>query len=342
VTITLDAAATETTGTANPTSYSHAGGASPQGVVVCIVHGTVSTDLVTGVTYGGTAMTRRQTNVDSATEAGRSYIYTLGASVPTGTQTVSVARSEATTTIHVVTMSLDAAGNLFFVDSDGIDGNQANPVVTLQYGGRSCMGFGALYWGGAVPPGATGIGAECTAVHDFDFTAFISQMLRQTTAGTSDFTIGYTALATDDVAYSAVALSDEPAVFTSTASLDGVATIEASGVVVAGGVERAASLDAVATIAASGTVTPAGGNPRQVQNLQATAISDTQINLTWDVPALPLPAVYDIERDGVVIEEDRPDNSFSDTGLTSNTLYTYRVRAVDGYDLFIDTYVDVF
>jgi hypothetical protein len=135
---------------------------------------------------------------------------------------------------------------------------------------------------------------------------------------------------------------DASATFNGVASLDAVATIQASGIVEAPAVERAASLDAVATIQASGTVVSGGPNPRQVQNLVATAVSQTQIDLTWDAASLPVPQVYDIERDSVVFLEDHTATSYSDTGLTANTLYTYRVRAVDGYDIYVDEYVELY
>src|SRR5690348_18115984 len=87
------------TGTTGPWTWSHnTGTTSPEGVVVMICHGTENTDLVVSVTYGGVAMTRVQTNQDTTTEPGRSYIYFLGSGVPTGTQTVSVDLTSATTT----------------------------------------------------------------------------------------------------------------------------------------------------------------------------------------------------------------------------------------------------
>src|SRR5690349_6557173 len=127
------------TGTTDPWTWSHnTGTTSPEGVVVMICHGTESTDLVVSVTYGGVTMQRIQTNVDTATEAGRSYIYFLNGTpnaVPTGTQTVSVDLTSATTTdIFGISYTLDGADDLVIVDSDGIDNNVANPSVTLQYG----------------------------------------------------------------------------------------------------------------------------------------------------------------------------------------------------------------
>lgn len=62
------------------------------------------------------------------------------------------------------------------------------------------------------------------------------------------------------------------------------------------------------------------------KNLQAVAVSGSQIDLTWD--ALGYATAYDIERDGVVIATDVATNSYSDTGLTGSTEYTYRVRGV--------------
>lgn len=71
----------------------------------------------------------------------------------------------------------------------------------------------------------------------------------------------------------------------------------------------------------------AGTNiPAVPGNLQATAISATEIDLTWD--AVFGATGYDLERDGVIIVTDHPTTSYSDTGLTPETEYAYRVRAV--------------
>lgn len=61
------------------------------------------------------------------------------------------------------------------------------------------------------------------------------------------------------------------------------------------------------------------------QNLTATPVSDTQIDLNWDdVGGVDY---YGVERDGQIIATPAVSN-YSDTGLTPATLYTYRVRAV--------------
>lgn len=63
------------------------------------------------------------------------------------------------------------------------------------------------------------------------------------------------------------------------------------------------------------------------QNLTATPVSSSQIDLSWD--AVSGVSGYDIERDSTVIVFDHATNSYSDTGLTASTQYTYRVRSVE-------------
>jgi hypothetical protein len=68
------------------------------------------------------------------------------------------------------------------------------------------------------------------------------------------------------------------------------------------------------------------GGPAIPTGLTATPVSATQVNLAWT--AVAGVTKYDIERNGVVIVLDHPTNSYSDTGLTSATTYSYRVRSV--------------
>ena len=68
-------------------------------------------------------------------------------------------------------------------------------------------------------------------------------------------------------------------------------------------------------------------DPYQVQNLTATPVSGTQIDLDWDDVAALSGETYDIERDGGVIVTGHSSTSYSDTTLSPATEYTYRVRA---------------
>lgn len=209
-------AATESvrTGVEDPYTFSHTGRAEGsggvQGVVVCAVHGVSTTDHIAGITYGGVALARAQTNTDSSTELGRADVWWVGSGLSGkgGTQTVSVDLTSATTDdFHFVVSTLTAGGNIGLIDSDGLNDNVANPSVTLQYLGRTCIAFAALYGGGADGTAFTP-NANCSTIHDHDLGAFYSEVIRQTTPGTADFAIGGTA-ASDDVGYAAAAFTEQ-------------------------------------------------------------------------------------------------------------------------------------
>ena len=98
------------------------------------------------------------------------------------------------------------------------------------------------------------------------------------------------------------------------------------------GVLTTAVFDNVSTIGTAPPV-PDTEPPSQPQNLTATAVSDTRIDLGWD-PSTDTGgsglAGYEIYRDG----NSTPiatvtDTHYSDTGLTINTLFTYTVTAID-------------
>lgn len=71
--------------------------------------------------------------------------------------------------------------------------------------------------------------------------------------------------------------------------------------------------------------------PSVPSNLVATAISSSQIDLSW-VAASDDTAVtgYDIYRDNAPLITISPATAYSDTGLSPSTLYSYKVRAFDG------------
>jgi chitodextrinase len=83
--------------------------------------------------------------------------------------------------------------------------------------------------------------------------------------------------------------------------------------------------------ASSGGSGPPGDTepPGVPQNLSATAISDERIDVTWDASTDNLGVTgYNIYRDDVLIDTS-PANSYSDTGLASETQYEYEVSAFD-------------
>ncbi len=68
--------------------------------------------------------------------------------------------------------------------------------------------------------------------------------------------------------------------------------------------------------------------PAQVTGLTASVISSSQIDLAWDANSESDLSHYNVYRDGVLIAQPTT-NSFSDTGLSASTTYTYEVSAVD-------------
>jgi len=217
-------AATESvrTATTDPYSFNHTPVGVPNGVVVTIASVPTNTDLVTGVTYGGVAMTRVQTNVDNTTEPARTYIYFLGSNIPTGTQAVQVDFTSATTDDqHIVCTTYVSTGDMEMVAVGGVDNNAANPSVNLSNPlGRRCMVHGVIYSGLGTVASLTPNGSM-TAVHDHGFAgAFVSRTDRFTAYSTATtLTYGYTS-ATDDVAMSVLAFAAKPTVVTTDHTAD--------------------------------------------------------------------------------------------------------------------------
>lgn len=214
MTITVDATAEAIrTGTGSPTTVSVSGHASlVKGIVVALIHGTSSTDHISAVSYGGTALARIQRNVDTATEAGAAELWFLGAmpgvTVPQGTQNISYTSGATTDDIHCVGITL-LADTLYLqiASKGGIDENATNPSVALITGGWSGMAFAAMY-SGLTDISVVTAGASCTAVGTGELAGnFCSRVIRQTTGGTANFTVAATSAA-DDVAFSAMMVTE--------------------------------------------------------------------------------------------------------------------------------------
>lgn len=74
-----------------------------------------------------------------------------------------------------------------------------------------------------------------------------------------------------------------------------------------------------------------GSGPSQPQNLDATAVSATRIDLDWDAASDPESGIdgYIVYRNGTPVANPSG-TSFSDTGLQPYMVYEYRVSAVNG------------
>ncbi len=120
-------------------SWTHTPVGTPRCVIVFIPQdGT--TDEISGVTYGGTAMTEMtgSPNLLTTGEGGGVHGFFLGASVPTGAQTVA-ATGDAGAIKWGYAITLTAAADCELVDTDATiqSASQADPTVTLSLSGRT-------------------------------------------------------------------------------------------------------------------------------------------------------------------------------------------------------------
>jgi hypothetical protein len=74
--------------------------------------------------------------------------------------------------------------------------------------------------------------------------------------------------------------------------------------------------------------------PTQVDGLSANAVSDSQIDLTWNAASDPESGIagYNVYRDGALVAN-VGGTSYGDTGLSPETTYTYEIAAVNGAGL---------
>lgn len=197
------------TNTNNPFTYTHTPIGTPKGILVFTNNYSVGADQVSSVTYGGVAMQEVVAATDTAGEPGNTQAWFLGSGIPEGTQTVSISYSVTpTNTYYHYCTSFNSSRNLDIrVQASASRANdQANPQALLSYGGNECLAVCNIQSGLAAPTDLTLL-AGMSAISSFDFGQRVIRLDRQTTAGTTDFTIGYTA-ASDDVAFVAVALAE--------------------------------------------------------------------------------------------------------------------------------------
>ncbi|HET9672545.1 MAG TPA: hypothetical protein VFQ40_06820, partial [Actinomycetota bacterium] len=204
VTVAFDAVTSHT----GATNVVHTPVGVPKGVIVLSANSTAdSTDLLTGgITYGGIALSRVQENIDTVAEPVRTYIYFLGAGIPSGPQTVAFPSGGGNLWHRIVTVT--ASSDTDVVDADGVSGDAANPSVVLAHGGRSALGFAIYFSGDTSASGPTFTGGS-TSLGSTTRTGGVYFAARQTTAQTGNTTVAGTQVL-DDVALSAIAVGDQP------------------------------------------------------------------------------------------------------------------------------------
>ena len=142
MTVALDTTfATSAAGTGTLTwKYTPVG--TPKGILVFVAQDTAGgADQVTGVTYGGSAMTEVTGSpvLHSTGEPGAAYAYFLGSSVPTGVHMVQVSVSGAASK-RGAAIGLTAVGNTQIVTTATVSSDSlANPSLSLSVSSFACF-----------------------------------------------------------------------------------------------------------------------------------------------------------------------------------------------------------
>lgn len=211
MTVTRDAFLESTTfTTTSPKTFTFTPVGTPRAILLGVAYPSVDDEINGAVTYGGVAMARVALATTTAgDEDGSSVLYFLGAGIPTGAQTVSIAHSGAATAKWPICQSMTADADTEIVVSGTVATETANPSVVLDTGATSSLRTAILYSGTTQPGNATvltGMEANSAAMsHDFGaVTAFLGM---QSTAATGSFTIGWT-ISIDDAAMVAAAVQE--------------------------------------------------------------------------------------------------------------------------------------
>lgn len=202
-----DAASESHTGTTPSTNqdsfnWTHTPTGTPRGVLVYVFAGNNATNPVTGVTYGGSALSAVTSGEasDTADEPGNCKAYFLGASVPTGAQSVVVSRTNNATEMYATAITVTAAADTEYAGVVTESNNQTLAEENIDDGspGSDSVRYCGLFAGANTIPAA---GANTTLLHSItlSFTRHI-EVGRETTAGQGARPVGFSDGTTDDVA----------------------------------------------------------------------------------------------------------------------------------------------
>jgi len=189
MTIAYDATSSATPGTGS-LSWTHTPVGAPKGVVVFVMQYNDATDRITGVTYGGVAMTEVTASpIFKTSETMGVYCYFLGSGIPTGAQTVVVTATAIVVTKSAICFTVTASTNTGIQDQDNTinSASIANPTATLSLGGK--YGFCAIggVAGGANVAAITPL-SGWTSSYEYDAGAEQLFAYRYNTIGTADVT----------------------------------------------------------------------------------------------------------------------------------------------------------
>jgi hypothetical protein len=174
-------------------NWSHSGaGSGVKGVLVltCDINTTASN--ATGVTYGGSALAAVASGSarDTAGEPGGMKAWFLGSSVPQGTQTVEVTRTNNANGLYAIAVTVTAGADTEVTGTTLVQENHSPAEVAIDDGspGTNSVRFGGFYSGDPTGPGA---GASSTLLHFLDTASQTCLAVRETTAGQGSRNVGF-------------------------------------------------------------------------------------------------------------------------------------------------------
>jgi len=194
-------------------SFTHTPVGTPRGALLFLVQGDAGDDQMSSTpTYGGVNMTEvaLSPNLKAAAEAGGVHCYHLGASIPTGAQTVAATVGGAGTKIaYLITTTADRDTEVVDTDASINSDSVQTPTAVLSLGGVSCFCCIGAFWGGAASTVAPNTG--WTSRNENAFAATVGLCYTYDTVGTSDVTIGYTNTASNDAIVFGIAIREAAA-----------------------------------------------------------------------------------------------------------------------------------
>ena len=207
---------TGTTGSVSEGSFSwtHTPSGTPAGILV-FTFTNFSIDIISGVTYGGVAMTAVSGGyaVDTATEPGDCKAWYLGSSIPTGAQTVTVTRTNNTTVAYAACHAVTASTNTE-VYTPGIVLLQNNGTFAEQNVDDGSPGTNRLRFAGTQSGNSSQFIPGANSTWDtgatIDYGVRVCVTVRETTAGQGSRPVGFSYGTSDDRAAVHLAVREIP------------------------------------------------------------------------------------------------------------------------------------
>jgi hypothetical protein len=200
-------------GSVNQSSFnwSHTPVGTPKGVLVFTFSTSSSSDNATSVSYGASSMTA--VSGGRAVSTGGTYVgdckaWFLGSSVPTGSQTITVNRTNNSDEMYAVAITLTAGGdtsvhnspvlietsgsNLGLAEQSVTDGQSSGSNNSLRFAAINCSAETVTTtYNGFSLGDEVSVGSNSTHVHSIDFSGYANMVVRETNAGIGSRSIGF-------------------------------------------------------------------------------------------------------------------------------------------------------